>query len=86
MTAINESDVSNEAQKTITPPELSALEKLQAEYNQLVARLGHNIAQQMSLKTEEESLRSQVVKVTNKATNLAKPKEEAKAEVVNGNS
>lgn len=56
-----------------TKPEPTPLQKLQADYNQLVGRLGHCLAQQMSLKDEEENLRAQIVKVTKKAANIAKP-------------
>jgi hypothetical protein len=76
-------EVAEEQNKEITP-----LQKYQAEYNQLVARLGHCIAQQMQLKTEEESLRSQIVKIVNKAANIAKEKQATESpkleEVKNG--
>lgn len=66
---------------TETKKEPTPLEKLQAEYNQLVSFLGHNIAQQMSLQKEETSLRERLLKVATKAQNIAKspkPEEEPK--------
>lgn len=58
--------------------EPTALEKLQAEYNQLISFLGHNIAQQLHLQKEESSLKERIQKISAKAANISQKPEEKK--------
>lgn len=51
---------------------------IQAEYNQAVGLLGHNITQQENLQIEEKQLKERLRRLVNKAANIKQPKEEIK--------
>lgn len=57
--------------------ELSPAEATHQEYNHLIGLIGHNKAQQLMLKLEEDRLHNRIIKTMQKAQNL--PKEELKA-------
>lgn len=55
--------------------ELTPIEKLQAEYNQTCAQLGHARSQIIMLSEDEVNLQERIKKIRNKLNNLPKDKE-----------
>lgn len=58
--------------ENVEAPKPTPLQLLQSEYNELVGKLGHIVAQQMQLQNDEESVKTLIKSVHARAANLPK--------------